>query len=402
MGMIKILAGTVRIRVESADISALLGLMMDEEIYLENVTHIDEITAELSVPARDFRCAERIIRKANAQIHILARNGLWFSLTGVAYRPILVICIGVLLALSFLIPSKILFIEVEGNHLLTDRQIIQHAEMVGLRFGTPRSALRSEKIKNALLEVMPQLQWVGVNTRGCVAVITAKEREMEATKLIESPVSHVVASHDGVVQSVTASKGTVRCEIGQAVEEGQILISGYTDCGLAIKAQRAEGEIYAITTRDLSTITPLEYTQRVDILNTDTNYRLILGKKQINLWKDSGISGTRCVKMYEERYLTLPGGFSLPVGVSIEHLYNYHTLNHIAAAEKKNARLEKWNEEYLGSHIICGQILSVDSLAREEEGVLCVNAKYECSEMIGHNRDEEFIDNYGKDRREDR
>ena len=39
------------------------------------------------------------------------------------------------------------------------------------------------------------------------------------------------------------------------------------------------------------------------------------------MFKDSGISDTTCVKMYSEDYLTLPGGFRLPVALVTDTYY---------------------------------------------------------------------------------
>ena len=36
--------------------------------------------------------------------------------------------------------------------------------------------IRSEKVKNSLLQRIPQLQWAGINTDGCVAVISVREK----------------------------------------------------------------------------------------------------------------------------------------------------------------------------------------------------------------------------------
>ena len=47
-------------------------------------------------------------------------------------------------------------------------------------------------------------------------------------------------------------------------------------------------------------------------------YAVIIGKKRINFYKGSGISDTSCDKMYLENYVTLPGGFILPIAIATE------------------------------------------------------------------------------------
>ena len=64
-------------------------------------------------------------------------------------------------------------------------------------------------------------------------------------------------SRDGFIVSATVTRGNFLCRVGQSVKAGQVLISGYTDCGICIQATRAEGEIYAQTSRDFAAVTPL-------------------------------------------------------------------------------------------------------------------------------------------------
>ena len=79
-----------------------------------------------------------------------------------------------------------------------------------------------------------------MNTRGCVAVISVRERPEEAQVDRPGTVSAVTAAQDGIIERVTVTNGTALCRPGQAVRAGETLISGYTDCGRTIRAGRAE------------------------------------------------------------------------------------------------------------------------------------------------------------------
>lgn len=394
----KSITGMVRIRVESADPAQLLSAFNRVGVRLYNVTYINELAVELTIHAADLPSATSIVEKRGEQIVDRGRKGLLFAIRKVTSRPVLIAGLLLLLVLSVFLPSRILFVEVEGNREVPERLIIEHAAQAGIQFGASRSAVRSEKLKNTLLGELPQLQWAGVNTRGCVAVITVTERDPEPVDNDSAPISHVIATRDGVIRSITASSGTPLCQIGQAVEKGQVLVSGYTDCGIAIKAQRAEAEIFAQTNRFMRTITPTSYSHRGDILARTQKYRIILGKKQINLWKDSGISDATCVKMYKEWYLTLPGGFVLPVGIGVEYCTTYDASVLETADVTNSVWLEKWSEDYLLSHMVCGQIINRKISVAHENGVQQLSANYDCVEIIGSNRDEELINNYGEER----
>jgi hypothetical protein len=240
-------------------------------------------------------------------------------------------------------------------------------------------------MKNMLLDHIPQLQWAGVNTYGCVAVISVRERTEPPATVETHQVSSIVAQRDGVVQSCTVTRGTAMCTVGQAVTKGQILISGFTDCGLCIQADRAEGEILALTNRSLKVITPVNGSVRVSERQSTKKFSLIVGKFRIHFYKDSGILDSTCVKMYSENYMTLPGGFRLPVALAVEERIFCHTGQ--SAQKDYSQTLMDFAQRYLQSQMTAGQILR-----REEQIDGCqLEGQYACLEMIGQVRYEESI-----------
>ena len=204
------------------------------------------------------------------------------------------------------LPSRVLFVQIEGNTHVESRRILESAARCGIAFGASRREIRSEKIKNALIECIPELSWVGVNTYGCTAVISVRERVKESDTENIHGVSSIVASCDGVIRQITVLQGNRVCSVGQAVTKGQVLISGYTDCGISIQATAAKGEVFAETSRSVTAIFPRVCMQRGEKQCIEQKYAVIIGKKRINFSNSSGILGTSCVKMYTEKYLTLP------------------------------------------------------------------------------------------------
>jgi sporulation protein YqfD len=290
-----------------------------------------------------------------------------------------------IIILSLILPSRVLFVRVEGNAEIPTRYIVETAERCGIGFGASRREVRSERMKNMLLDHIPQLQWAGVNTYGCVAVVSVRERTEPPATVETHQVSSIVAQRDGVVQSCTVTRGTAMCTVGQAVTKGQILISGFTDCGLCIQADRAEGEILALTNRSLNVLTPENGAVRVSERQSTKKFSLIVGKFRINFYKDSGILDSTCVKMYSENYMTLPGGFRLPVALAVEE----RIFCHIGQSAQKDysQTLMDFAQRYLQSQMTAGQILR-----REEQIDGCqLEGQYACLEMIGQVRYEESI-----------
>lgn len=384
--------GTVFVQLVSADPSAALRTMAEQGITVFDVSiGQDEMTCRFRIQRRYYIALESIAKRRGDQLTVLGRKGIFWALKGLAERPVL--CCGMLIVflLAVYLPSRIFFFRVEGNATVDTRAILAAAEECGIQFGISRRELRSEKMKNALLEAIPQLQWAGINTAGCVATISVRERQVVDSAPEKAGVSSIVASRDGVIQELTVLRGNGVCKVGQAVKAGQVLISGYTDCGISIRATRAEGEIYASTQRQLTVAAPTQWSQRGAQTLVSKNFSLIFGKNRINLWKDSGISPSSCVKMYSESYLTLPGGFQLPIALVTETYIACDFADCAVAGEDSAAMLEDFAATYLSQQMIAGQVLSGAQEMTAGEGVVILRGKYACYEMIGQVRSEEII-----------
>ena len=243
---------------------------------------------------------------------------------------------------------------------------------------------------------MPELKWAGVNTSGCTAVISVREREPEIKGTESLSFSNIVADRDGYITSCTATRGNLLCAPGQVVEKGQLLISGFTDCGLCIRAEAAEGEIFAQTRRQITAVTPGQRTIRVREGEAKRFYSLILGKKRINLWKDSGIWDATCGRMYEEYYITLPGGFRLPVALAVETVTQWDTADvNVTAGEAKES-LSFFVRAAVKAQMTAGMILQESMELTQEKGCYFLHARFLCEEMIGRVITQEIGETNGK------
>ena len=385
------LGGIINLEATGADIPRTLTMIQDENIPMFNVVSNDELTVSFRIQRRYFHKVKKIIHKRGDVLRIIGREGIFWRALQLSKRWVLLSGFMLIFALSMFLPTRIYFIQIEGNHQISERQILEQAELCGIKFGASRKEVRSEKMKNALLEAMPQLKWAGINTVGCTAVISVREREMLEQQENASGVTSMVASRDGIVLSCTVTRGNPLCKTGQAVKKGQTLISGYTDCGLSIRAASAQGEIIARTEHVLDVISAANYRSRTDIIRIEKKYSLIIGKKQINFYKDSGISDTSCDKMYYKDKLTLPGGFVLPVSLITEVWTYYDTIEAVGDAEQIRLQMSEFAADYLGQHMIAGEILSADETFDFTDEIFSIQGRYACKEMICRVQKEEVI-----------
>ena len=375
--------GMLILEITSAEPETFIQVLYTQGITLHQIEISDSLTFRCCIKRSDFRCVKTLCKKYGNRLEIRKYSGLYWKTKRFINRPVLVLCLSILVFLILFVPTRILFISTEGNHLISERKILEAAENCGIKFGASRRAVRSEKIKNELLSAVPDLQWAGINTKGCHAVISVREREQIQTIKSSSAIAKMVAVRDGIITSCAVTKGNAVCSVGQPVQKGQQLISPYIDCGIVIKAVPVEGEVYGRTKHFIHAVMPAVRSEVMSCNERKRSYSIIIGKKRINLWKGSGISDTICGRMYEEYCITLPGGFQLPVYIGIETVCPRKISSSEITAETADTLLHSFASDYVRSQMIAGTILLEDTDVHIENGIWLVRGEYICEEMIG-------------------
>ena len=392
----KKITGQVKLSLVCANIPALLLDIANSGIEINNVVQRDELTVKITVAGSNLQRVKTIVSKHAAKLSVIQKAGLAYDAASLLTRPVLIAGILLIFFLSIYIPSRIFFVHVNGNVNLPTAVILSAAENCGIRFGASRKDVRSEKMKNNLLSEIPDLQWAGINTAGCVATISVRERSVQETPGASSGVSSIVAARDGIIRSCDVKKGSKLCKVGQAVKAGQTLVSGYTDCGIYIQGTHADAEIFAQTNRKIVAKTPIDLVTRGEITHSKTRFAVKIGKKLIKLYKDSGISDATCVKMYFEDVLSLPGGFLLPVALVRETHTSYAPGSCVPSDANAYSWMNGYSQDYLTQQMVAGKIISNKSDIFVKNGTCTLSGNYFCLEMIGKVHNEEILGKYGQ------
>lgn len=363
--------GWVRCRMTSADCIGRLR-EISREIRLEQVAFEDDLTVRFTILRADEK---RLCVRDGDTLTVIQSGGLpdvWTALRRWWGLTLFVLLLG---ALTVYLSTRILFIAVQGNAQVPPRLILERAGECGVYFGASGRELRSEQVKNHLLWAIPELRWAGVNLEGCCAVITVAERDHGLQE--EQGSGDIVASVDAVVTEVYPQAGSVLVAPGQAVHSGEILISGATDLGLCTRVDRAAGEVYALTRRELTAALPSRSLKSTPTGETVRVFSLRIGKKSVKFSIDSGILHGTCGRMRTVNYMTLPGGFQLPVALVTDTYYLRDTVQ----TERENAEetLTRELRRYVNAQMRAGAIRREECRLDGER----IRAVYECREMIG-------------------
>lgn len=392
MNVWRSLEGMMEVELTSAEPESALERINAARINVYHVRQKNPLTFLFSISRADYPTLLRLCEKQGENLRIIRKFGLYWTGKSLVHRWALITGMAVLLFIVLYLPSRVFFVQVEGNTSVPDRKILAAAEECGIRFGASRRLVRSEKVKNTLLSAVPELQWAGVNTAGCVATISVRERAVSPKEAQAHEVTSIVAARDGYILSGTVTSGSPLFTVGQTVKAGETLVSGYTDTGLFIRAGKAEAEVYAQTNHELTVITPSTRLYRGRETDTKKKVSLILGKKRINLWKGSGNLDTGCGRIESNYRLTLPGGFALPITVCVERFPSYELTQAELDGPYAETALRDFAGNYLTQNMIAGEILHRSETLFREDGIYSLEGEYRCKEMISRVRREQIGD----------
>ena len=264
-------------------------------------------------------------------------------------------------------------------------QILRELRELGVGFGTYGPSIKPQELKNQMLLRIPKLQWLTVQQSGMCARVVVRERPDKAPVLDRKVPTDVIASRAGVLTRVEAVAGNCLCAPGQAVAGGELLVSAYTDFGFKTQVTAARAEIYAETVRQAVCVLP--EAEQIKTNRTAPRYAvsLLVGRRRISLFGADVPEGFY-EKETKTRVLTLPGGFSLPLGIAITRICEYDTREETLRAQDAEGRLLELVQADAMRDMIAGSIRSSSVRTEQSGGRIRLYASLRCEEMIARMR----------------
>ena len=200
-----------------------------------------------------------------------------------------------------------------------------------------------------------------MNIVGNCADVRIRESEYpESEKDHGDAPGDIIAACDGFIERIELRNGQIIIGAGHTVRAGEVIVSGAVEqktgqCRLV----KADADIYARTEKRYRIEIPLNSS----VTKTETvdrkDYALVFFSDILSPFS-SRDKYKDCMSFSDTRYITLPGGISLPFGIMTTTFYTesetHELLDVRQASERANADLaEKIREDLAGADIISVQ-----------------------------------------------
>jgi similar to stage IV sporulation protein len=228
MFVLKILAyllGYVTMVVSGRTLEKFINLAARRGIYFWDIRRLDADRIEVKTRLSGVKPLRHIARDTGSRFTIGRRTGLPFFLGRARRRKTLVLGAFLFLAALYILSSFVWFIQVDGNVITKDREILEAAREAGLYRGAAKWRFEVSAVENAVKEKIPEVAWVGLEIRGTRARLTVAEKKLPPAADDDGP-SDIVATKAGLVRDVLVLSGQAVAREGETVFPGQVLISG--------------------------------------------------------------------------------------------------------------------------------------------------------------------------------
>ena len=377
------LRGYGRIRICGAEPSRALNEATKAGIPFWDPVFQDEFTVSVSVYRKHRKQMLRLARKTGCDAEETEEFGAPKRYRGLKRRIVLLAVLSASVVAAIVLPKFVWFFSVEGNENVPSEKILRAVQSVGVRFGVYGPSIHPMQVRNRVLAMLPELEWLTVSQSGGRATVTVRERTVKEPVADRRTPSELVAVRDGVITAVSALEGSPRVAVGDTVVAGQVLISGATELERTTRLSAAIGEVYARTWRELVCAVPDTCIRKSYTGKVKKCRYLLVGKRRIKIFGDSSFSGTGCDKITVTEQLTLPEGLTLPIWVVTETCRFYEPETVCVSEEQTETFLRKTAEAVSLSQMQAGQILDCACSRAHPDGMYVMRFLLSCSEMIG-------------------
>ncbi|MBP3359821.1 MAG: sporulation protein YqfD [Clostridia bacterium] len=337
-----------------------------------------------AVCSSDLPELEKTAKETGAAVKVVRKCGLAYMLK--SYRGRVLFPVGALVfVLFFAVASGFLWdIRIEGNDKITDEQVTALLSEIGVKPGVRLSKLPDAvTMKDHLIAGLENVPWAWVYVEGVRARVCIHEGTVPPVIVDESKPCDIIASRDGFITDMSVKKGMRMCMPGNAVNAGEVLISGFVELGEEKEGfeVHADGQVLALTHHEQTGTYSLSE-ERPEFTGAEKSiFEVTLFSKSFTVLKkpdyDYSITTESCFK---PDFLAKHMGFSITKRTFREAVRNTVQLPYEWVLEYAKRDLTARIAAELGSF---SRLQSEDFLVSENGGSITVTAKMDFTESIG-------------------
>ncbi|MBR3255945.1 MAG: sporulation protein YqfD [Clostridia bacterium] len=378
------LIGYVRLTVEGYYIERFINICTTNKITIWNLKRDKNVRLDLNVRIQDFKEVLKIAKKTKCKVKIKNKKGLPFLLHKYKKRKIFALLLILIISLVLFTSNFVWNIEIQEQNGKELENIMQDLNENGLKTGEWKSKIDTKDIINKIRLKRNDIAWMGIELKGTNAIVKIVKADEKPQIVDENEYCNIVSNKTGVITKINAQNGTANVKVGDIVNDGTVLISGWMEgkyTGLNYVHAKGEIEAKVWYTKNKKIYYNQEITEETG--NTEKKYTLKLNNFKINFHK-----GVSKFKIYDtialEKKFKLFSDFYLPISIEettykeLEEKQKTYTIE-----EAKTLGIQELQEELDKEIENKENVVNKNINAYEHEDYVEIYVTYEVLENIG-------------------
>lgn len=262
--------GYLTVEINGEFCERLLNLISLNKVSAWNIKRkVDKIL--LSVKVKDIWKLRKIRRKTGIKIRIIERKGVPFIIQKYHLRYGFVFGLILFFSIIYILNMFVWRVEIVGNQSVSSEEIFKTCEAIGIKNGIKKSKFDSYKLRDELLLNAEKLSWASLNLEGSVITVNVSEIKNDFNS---EEYCNIISDYNGVIKSIKVQKGSASVSVGDAIQKGDLLISGVVTAAGQSFFTNASGEILAEVEEKITIEIPMFETQKTHNVKNYKKYCL--------------------------------------------------------------------------------------------------------------------------------
>ena len=226
--LLRWIKGYLCVEVKGSSPERLFNLCRKHGIYVWNISKRDNICC-FCILIRDYFRINAMAVKCRTFPKIKKRIGLPFHVRALLDRRTLLPCFAMFIITLFYLSLFVWSVNVSGQHRYTKEEISEYLSGLGIHRMMWKSRLDADAAEKQMRNDYKDIGWVSVSLEGTDIYVRLLESDLPASAIKTGDYSSLIASEDGVVNSIITRSGTPLVRTGDKVKKGQVLVSGIVE-----------------------------------------------------------------------------------------------------------------------------------------------------------------------------
>ena len=284
--LLSYIIGYLVIEIEGYYIERFINICKSRNVTIWNLKRKEDIKLQFKARIQDFRELIKIAKKTRCKLKIKNKKGVPFLFHKYKKRKIFLIFLILFASLIILSSNFVWNVEIQIEDGASIENIEEDLKSFGLEVGKLKSSIDSKSIINEMRLKRSDIAWMRIELKGTNAIVKLVKADEKPDIIDESEYCSIVSNKAGIITKINAQDGTANVKVGDTVNVGDTLISGWMEGKYTgIRYVHAKGEIEAKVWYTKNKKIMYNTTERRETGEVENKYSLKFNNFKINLSK---------------------------------------------------------------------------------------------------------------------